>query len=95
MNALREILGFTPESVWDAITYREQYADRGYAQQPALTHAFQHSFFGWEAYGAVPLLLRYLNNTPACARREIIPTNDDHCDTLLAFLLLWLEEEDV
>lgn len=91
MNTLREVFYLTPADVRIAIAMRHSYvtADNR-LRLPELTHAFSYSSMGWDAYGIIGLLLRYLNNG-----KPAVFNDEGQRDTLLAFLLAWLEDDNL
>lgn len=88
MNTLREIFCLKKQDVDAAIAHLFNGIDVAYS--------FTHSSMGWGAYGVVPLLLRYLNNGKhAVFTNALFRENYNESATLLAFLLVWLEEDEL
>lgn len=95
MNVLSEAFGVTRHTVQAAITARYEH---NRPMPLALDYAFSLTHLGWEAYGIVPAMLRYLDNCgPARFSDEAggWHRNEDQRDTLLAFLLIWVDEDHV
>lgn len=88
MNTLREVFQLEKQHVKTAIDHLHNGIE--------IAYAFSHSSMGWGAYGVIPLLLRYLNNGDYAAFSDYpFRENYDESATLLAFLLLWVDEDDL
>lgn len=86
MNTLREVFRLNKQDVKTA-------ADN---LLNGIAYSFSHGSMGWGAYGVIPLLLRYLNNGDHAAfSNYLFRENYDEAATLLAFLLLWVDEDEL
>ena len=88
MNTLREVFRLDKQDVKTA-------AD-SFLSGVEIAYSFSHGSMGWGAYGVIPLLLRYLNNGNYAAFSGYpFRENYDESATLLAFLLLWVDEDEL
>lgn len=88
MNTLREVFRLDKQDVKTA-------ADN-LLNGIEIAYSFSHGSMGWGAYGVIPLLLRYLNNGKHAAFTDYpFRENYDESATLLAFLLLWVDEDEL
>lgn len=88
MNTLREVFQLEKQQIKTAIDNLHDGIE--------IAYAFSHSSMGWGAYGVTPMLLHYLNNGDHAAFSNYpFRENYDESATLLAFLLLWVDEDDL
>lgn len=88
MNTLREVFQLEKQHVKTAIVRLVKGIE--------IAYSFSHGSMGWGAYGVIPLLLRYLNNGDYAAFSGFpFRENYDESATLLAFLLLWVDEDEL
>lgn len=88
MNTLRGVFQLEKQHVETAVAHLVDGIE--------IAYSFSHSSMGWGAYGVIPLLLRYLNNGDYAAFSNYpFRENYDESATLLAFLLLWVDEDDL
>lgn len=87
-NTLREVFQLEKQHVKAAIDHLVNGLE--------IAYAFSHSGMGWGAYGVIPLLLRYLNNGDYAVFSDY-PFRENYAEsaTLLAFLLLWVDEDEL
>lgn len=88
MNVLRDIFQLEKGQIWIALTHVANGAE--------IAHAFSYGSMGWNAYGVIPLLLRYLNNGDYAAFSGFpFREHREEWETLLAFLLVWVDEDEL